>query len=900
MPNAKGGLPPRRVNVYDRQTSAVADAVTQLPGDLHAPFRPAADPFQAQAMHQNSLGRSGYFKFGRVINAMPYINWYRVQLDEGEADFPCNTLSSGGSLSPIGVRDTSMIIPGAAVWVYKHPRKAVGTIMGVIPEPVEDANNVFPDWVAQGGGAGFQREAYYAGLMSLLALDGGMVDFSAGRPIDATALDWGRMAETGVGVHVDPFMAFLRADEACGLYLFYHDQLARLAAYNLQIHTAGMSIESFDDEGETYYFEGDTPYPWEALGAPSPAYLLKHVQHEAKDVQFRDPVSAIEPNEPRDQFRIYRYQEWGGYLGQGRIRQVVVPRFLAGAIPTYRGVFREQISLDGSYAIASSKSLVIAKRPFLPTPQRQFLAHESDGSGDNTENYNAAGLWGVDPSPIETSVESPHKVGNIETPDDSEVPNLLSAAGVRDLHAYVYNHKGIHAFLYHRDFQTPDGGLSSTQNDPQDFSDLSESQFLTPPIADRVYVDHRYKEVKFYPSTSHLTMLEDGGVVIGDGYGSELRMTGGSIFISCPGDLFLQPGRNIVQMAGRDLILRAKNSMDLTTTDKDIRLKAEKNLHMLAGNSHSGGVLIESRASGTVQDYDGKVGEEVVSSGIVLKAPNSSVVGWGAEIYLRTGSTEGGVSGGPIVLDADKGQQPIRTVSSSFTRYLDGQAKDVFGILQPRGVNLFTATRATLAGGLQANGGVIITEGGLQISGNVAVANGHIGTSLARSYRNLVGNLEGTSLAGVQLNIDTASAESQGQASSALNEFRSNIEQRFYAEGRIGHGELQRAVTFSLRDMAQYRTEQFIIPEAAWQQQQSAGAGGTAWKETIVEAANQQLMPYPGYERWSVEAALMQFAHTLHDLETGVDKGTSDEAYDDPHYGEPEFAVLNDAYLIIS
>ena len=39
-------------------------------------------------------------------------------------------------------------------------------------------------------------------------------------------------------------------------------------------------------------------------------------------------------------------------------------------------------------------------------------------------------------------------------------------------------------------------------------------------------------------------LLEDGTVVIGDGYGAEIRMCAGSITISAPGDVWLKPGKN--------------------------------------------------------------------------------------------------------------------------------------------------------------------------------------------------------------------------------------------------------------------------------------------------------------------------------------------------------------------
>jgi hypothetical protein len=41
-------------------------------------------------------------------------------------------------------------------------------------------------------------------------------------------------------------------------------------------------------------------------------------------------------------------------------------------------------------------------------------------------------------------------------------------------------------------------------------------------------IDHRYNEQKFYETESFISLLEDGSVVIGDGYGSD-NQTGGGV-----------------------------------------------------------------------------------------------------------------------------------------------------------------------------------------------------------------------------------------------------------------------------------------------------------------------------------------------------------------------------------
>jgi len=59
------------------------------------------------------------------------------------------------------------------------------------------------------------------------------------------------VAETGLMLHMDPWWAHLRVDEETGLYLFYHDQLTRLAGHNMQIRSMLGEREELDDQNES-------------------------------------------------------------------------------------------------------------------------------------------------------------------------------------------------------------------------------------------------------------------------------------------------------------------------------------------------------------------------------------------------------------------------------------------------------------------------------------------------------------------------------------------------------------------------------------------------------------------------------------------------------------------------
>jgi uncharacterized protein (DUF2345 family) len=80
-----------------------------------------------------------------------------------------------------------------------------------------------------------------------------------------------------------------------------------------------------------------------------------------------------------------------------------------------------------------------------------------------------------------------------------------------------------------------------------------------------------------------ISILPDSGIVLRGACGEEILLQGGNITLSCPSDIRVLPARSAVSLAGDDVVFRAKNSIDLTATDNDVRIKAERNLDMVGG-----------------------------------------------------------------------------------------------------------------------------------------------------------------------------------------------------------------------------------------------------------------------------------------------------------------------------
>lgn len=826
-------------------------------------------------------------QWGRVVDVVPMMNSYRVQAENGQL-YVCN-LGTNTSHQPTGVRQSTTLSVGTAVLFVVPPQSHHGLIIAVDPDYITDPRNHRMDMIVQGGRTGLYVEAAHDALLTRLRNRGGNPCFNAGRPLDSTSGgEWGYMAETGLGIHMDPFLTYLRVDEETGLFLFYHDQLARLAGHNLQVRSAVGEKEYLDDQQEAVSFAGSGPYPWERLGA------WQWCQENFKELSSADvqkklqEYSLLEPlkddQQPWDRVRTY-----GGYLGQGHKQLIAVPPYpLPESVNTYseksisRGVLNIQHALDGAFALESAKRIYISKRSCIPVPK--MMIRPEDERGDNETNYKAAGLFG--PDAAET-----HKIASGFGVGQSQGPiELVRAAAILDMGAFTFNWQGLHPFHYHRrDWYVPEecDGYPVFRNQlPPNFCDLQHGQYLSAPPPSTVRVDHRLEEVSYYPTESMFAMLEDGGIVIGDGFGSEIRMTGGSIELSAPGDINIRSGKNVNTYAGWDVILRANNSVDATANHGDVRAKAQHNIQILGGNDGYGGVLIESRAKCTSYDFT-QVGQKAQHSGIMLIAKDSPIVSYGADLALKSRKTDKS-SGNIWVQAGENSEQSIKMYCATQENFL-GQARfDFFS----GSANEFWGSGCLLGGNVRASGKAII-GGGITSGTWITVVDGGVSTPQGGMMTILP-----------QSKVDVAKGYVQG--------VKDRLSHVAGWQGTRGNTNYERAVSdgaraaeFSYRNATDYKTEAgFIVFESRWQQMARLSSRiPNTWSENSVhsEAGGDQY-PHPGKDAWTIVNGWYEQDLTLYDVNSGasINRAANQSAYESPAYGKTTARALQGNYPIIT
>lgn len=880
-------------------------------GAAHGQTRPVSDPRSQIAAHLHSFNRVPRIAFGIITDYSMLAHCYRVQLEHSLAPIAC-TLGSHASLSSIGPRELNSLNPGDQVWVLVNPSQTAGVILCLMPTAMSQAMAGFPDFLTQ---ASRTRVDEGHRLPMKMLSNGRVTDWLSGRPLDGiNELGW--ITATGLKISIDDYMVQLAVDEMTGVFGFYHDSLLRIAGYNLQLWTAGNEREGFNDQGEYNDSLLYTPYPWEQTGVF--AQTNPSTQNSAQATQVDQPwYSKLEPLSDHAQ-PFHRSQLYQGYLGQGGRTVVVAPPLSPPAIWQYKpgsaaggetapastppplvGVFEESRGLDGRYFVRSAKGIVLAKRLLIPVPARQ--KRPEDTQGDNETNYKFAGLNGNGPA---------HQItGDIGT-TDTDNPQLQRCAAVLDLHTYLFNYAGLHPFHYHDyDYATPEeSALEYAQVDqvvPQ-FTSLATRMFLAAPPPRTLQIDHRYGEQNYYPSESFLALLEDGGIVLGDGFGAELRMTGGHIFMTAPGDIWLQSGRSLQQWAGFDVVTRANNCVDVSTTTGFIRLKAQQSLEALAVE---GGVLIESRGAGGEYDFT-NVGDDVNFAGVVLRAPQSTVVSLASDIYLRTGTQDGTIPSGDIVIDAGRGTASVITHANNQHHFVGGSVLQYFGQDEDWQVGYeFSADFCTIGAPLGVLGPAII-NGDIINHGFITVVGGHIATEQAQAFALLVPPLQGQGLTDAyQAIADIQSRAQQTLPTLGQQVFNINPEGEYYSNNQIGNDITIEQAGFSFRTVEQYKSEAFVLYESRWQQMARLGQQQTpSWTEVGVTGEVEETWPYPGRENFTGNTFMQQDLNLYLFEEGGFvakDRATShqpintDPQYANPQYAAPQATTLNGNYPIV-
>lgn len=581
------------------------------------------------------------------------------------------------TLAPIlndvyGVSQACMPVPGASVLVFVQSaglaghRVSRGVILGVLPDngtggisaKGEALTYKLGDTEHPEGGASQLTEQGPASVASDLEFPY-TGEFQCGRPHDIIPGEYALLNHAGAGLVIGALSTEVRGSAAASVRCSALDDQVRITSGHFRHISSAGSDEIYNDNGFITVESAVSMYQPERLGVQQTG--TNAFQWTPVNLQgTKEDDSGVHQQEGQTaKKRYYRYK---GYLGD------IVNVFVSNPDPAKafetmdseskdQGLFHKHVDASGRLTVRSASGILFERYDRIPIPKRRHYAWDPAGDKE-THPVEKRGFTLPDKYPLS---------GGLILGDLAAWWNGLAYSRFRQ---------------FGKDFTVPD------QKD------------LPCPAAQYDELGKATEEFSKYDLRhSYMGLTPDGGFVVRDAWGSEIVMADGRITLNAAADIEIRSGSSVIVLGGHDVVLKAHDSMDLSTTDKDVRIKAEGNLQVLSANR---GVLIQSQAKSAGSADWVETGEKLESSGVIIKADNATVamVGRKASVQGQEGAgissfNDSGNPTGPVVL---AGQQVIVAGAGS----VNISANETSGIMLNQQSATVCAPNVLLAGGQSA------------------------------------------------------------------------------------------------------------------------------------------------------------------------------------------------------
>lgn len=539
--------------------------------------------------------------------------------------------------------------------------------------------------------------------------------------------------------------------------------------------------------------------------------------------------------------------------------------------------------LSGDLLSASTLGISSIKSPMITAAMQSIYGVESDKvASELRQPVGETAAPGIREEPEVTNAPTTDDPDRLV--DDAALNKLIDTLLAGDYRQALLNIMAKHGFsrsnpeasIYARiESQDSQGNQSKAAT-----SGMTQSAEYALPKSIELEDPVTHQKRTYYASMSFITQEPDGSICICDGYGSEIRMCRGNIYISPALDCIVRPGRDMSVMAGRHQAYNSQQTCTINSTTSTY-IRAVKDLMMTGATGEKGKVLLECRNKETGVDYgmlikgaeglaitaksDLYLGKSNYSSqqanGVVEDAGSGSVIidaGSKGDVYVRgrnmlcnmadiTLCANDGGSGTAFTLSANSAYMYTPSLVVSGNVQLKNQTRSIL-LPQGRTITLNAATEPSLVvyGMTHINGELAVST---LIRGEVAgdiISRGK-GKACRTEYEH-PDKLEGSSNPSGNLGSANAVYESIQQA---------------------GKGVYQSLFTYKNKFMfpESYDTDvNATIPGMVWQEL-SAQAGetqGGTWMESPVDGT----ACYPGYAAWA-DRKLSRRGYALTSLKSG-------------------------------
>lgn len=687
--------------------------------------------------------------------------------------------------------------------------------------------------------------------------------YAHGADMNAIPGDYDVTDITGnAGLHVGRMLVQLRGSPAAFIDLSNVTNAIRIIAPTIESHTPlAVSIDSKDLDVHDIAITDSEAF---GLKEGSP-FVVK------RDIPDFEDESAIP---------LYRIQNISGPAADGTEHIVVgFPDSDEHYCTTEPPILAKQrVSLSGALSNASANSILSVKSPAIEAIMQVW--YDKDRSKEDQDEI-------LKPYTLKEQEEEEQEATSI---DDTAVNKLIDKLFSDDYVGLLLQKMSERGLAV----STENGTLASriTATDKTGPSrlqayELPDSIELTDPVSG--------KKTLYYASTSFISQEPDGSILICDGYGSEIRMSRGNIYISPALDLFLRPGRDLSAMVPHYLSFNSQDHITINSS-KSVYLRAVDDMKLAAAAAEdSSGVLTLENCSSNKNATDGIV---IRSRAGVAMTGHDIYIGrtkWDSKVQNRVEETDQG----SIVIDSGKN-------GSLYTKCSEFLVDSVQAVIvaNETGLRVSNDIIGLYTKGVEITGNVVIAgkkvpevvslyidgqiqkrtlkgsdeDPDLQVDGDIGVdgdllcnGSGQFNTQLAartlaskdgQTYQ--VSSRYGDPFAAADFQKSDAHYGMGDAASGMLKNLASSIYQDYYTAVN----------SFSF---PQYAVSLGIMPGMVWQANDKDKDIGTAWKEeAVISVMGSTTMCYPGLPVWS-EAKVSYRKNVQESLLTGYLTNTQGE-----------------------
>ncbi len=415
------------------------------------------------------------------------------------------------------------------------------------------------------------------------------------RPNDYMPGEFSMVNDYGISLNMMQLFASLKATDLAQVQFHLIDNLVKLISYNFEHHTS-MGTTSVTNTGNALDLESTfTHILNEALGKPCIDSLNKEPAFEKTNKVSVDDKDDYYELKDGNAAAVERLKVFIGALGDfihlyitkpSEHKQGNINKLYSEATPEGSqekpdvGLADIHFATDGGLHVRSVKEIFIEKTNVIRVPQRINSSRQIEGS---TEVQ---------------STNKPEFTFDDQVKFNSEDPSMYFLQ-LRDYLAHNFEEVSVINFL--------------SRKKEIVMGDISESK---PEYGKTIYVDP-YTKSKYVRRTAGIYFMENGGVVIRDGFNSAIVMENGNIMLQPSLDLIVQPLRNFIGKIGAFFNLHAKEDLDMASTKGAMRIKSDKMQYFYSKNS---GILFHTDGVG-ITDIAKKDREtNNVIDGIVFKS----------------------------------------------------------------------------------------------------------------------------------------------------------------------------------------------------------------------------------------------------------------------------------------